>query len=120
MRHFQAAALAIDLYPWIRAIELDVLDKGARIDENLAAPALPFDALQHVLLRLYIPGVVVLPSLNHGARGGGRISSPFQLHGVEEGPVGHVVVRIDLIEDHVPRLEVEDSIRSCAHGLEVV
>src|SRR5919198_3669387 len=104
MRHLQAAALAIDLYPRIRAIELDVLDKGSRKDENLAAPALPFDALQHVLLRLYIPGVVVLPSLNHGARGGGRISSPFQLHGVEKGAVGPGGVRIGLIQDHGSRV----------------
>src|SRR5262249_2996573 len=51
---------------------------------------------------------------------GGGISTPLQLHCVKEGTVGDMIVRIDLVERYIPRLEVDKLVGSRAHRREVV
>src|SRR5215468_9387325 len=68
----------------------------------------------------HLRGVVVLAGLQHGARGGHRIPSAFDLDGVEEGAAGHMVVGIDLALEQIAGLELDEAIGPGAHGLEVV
>ena len=87
-------ALALDLVPRIGDVELDELDVAAGNDVGLALAAL-LHALEHLVLDLQVPGVVVLAGLQHRARRRGGVAAALHLDRVEEGPVRHVVVLVD-------------------------
>src|SRR5262245_2631447 len=97
-----ACALAIDLGPWIGAVELDVLDVAARGDFDAPTPAF-LQTLKDLVLNLQVPRVVVLAGLQHGARGRDGVAAAFHLDRVEVGPVGQVVIRIELAPHEVAR-----------------
>src|SRR5713101_6784254 len=120
MRHLQAAALAIHLGPGVRAIELNVLDSCTRDDPKRPLTPLLFQPLPDVLIDLDVAGEIVLSGLDDGARGRGGIPAPLQFHRTEEGAVGYVIVRVNLIEGHIPRPEADALIRPGAHRLEVI
>src|SRR5216684_6740164 len=90
-----AGALTVNLGPRIGLVELDVCGIGGPTQNDPALAAL-LQAAQDVVLDRHTPGVVVLPGLEHGAGGRGRVATPLELQRVEEGAVGHVVPRIDL------------------------
>jgi hypothetical protein len=120
MGHLHAAALAIHLGPGVRAIEPNVLDLCIGHIAEQALTPLVFQPLPDVLIDLDVPGEIELPGLDHGACDGGGIAAAFQLDGVEEGAVGHVIVRVDLKERHIPWLEFDDVVWPGAHGLQIV
>ena len=70
--------------------------------------------------RREIPGEVERPGLEHGAGGGGGIPPALQLHRVKEGAVGDVIVRIDLEERHISRLEFHELVRPRADRFEII
>jgi hypothetical protein len=85
----RARALAVDLVPGIRVVELDVLDVAGQGDVDSALAAL-LQALQDVVLDLHVPRVVVLAGLEDRARRRRRVAAALQLDRVEEGPVRDV------------------------------
>ena len=86
MLGLDAGALAVDLVPGIGDRELDEFDVAALHDMG-AALAAGLHALEHLVLDLQVPGVVVLAGLQHGARGRDGIAAAFHLDRVEEGAV---------------------------------
>jgi hypothetical protein len=83
MFSLDAGSLAIDLGPWVRAIELDMLDGSAIRDRD---PSLaPFlEPLQDLVLNLHVPGVVVFARLQDSTGGRYRIAATLHLDPVEE------------------------------------
>src|SRR4030095_10992143 len=120
MGRLDAAALAIHLGPRVSTIEPNMLDTRAREHPKRALATLLFQPLHDVLIDLGVPGEIELARLEHSSRCGDGISASLQLHRVEEGPVGHVIVRIDLVAHHIPRLEFDDLVRPRAYRLEVI
>ena len=118
MRGLEAGPLAVHLAPGIGEVELDVLDAAGRIDLGAALAAL-LEAAEDVVLDLHVPGEVVLAGLQHRPRRRGGVAPALHLEGVEEGPVGHVVARVELAAHDVARLEVDEAVGAGADRLEV-
>src|SRR6266478_969328 len=93
MLGLDAGALAVDLRPGIRVVELDVLDVAAGHDVGLALAAL-LQALENLVLDLEVPRVVELARLDDGTRGRDRVAAALHLDGVEEGTVRQVIGRV--------------------------
>ena len=89
---------------------------GVIDDPALAALLQP---LQDLVLDLQVPGEVVLAGLQHRARRRDGVAAALHLDGVEERPVGLVVVRVDHARHHVARLEVLELVGAGADRLEV-
>jgi hypothetical protein len=73
---------------------------------------IPFDAMER-------------PGLEHGPCRRRRIPSPLQLNGIKEGSVWYVsvwyvIAGIDLIEGHIPWLEVSDLVGPGTDRFEVI
>ena len=118
MLGLDAGALAVDLGPGIRVVELDVLDVAAGHDVGLALAAL-LHAFENLVLDLEIPGVVELTRLDDGACGRDRVASALHLDCVEEGAIRQVIAREELALDHVAGFEVDEPIGSGADRLEI-
>ena len=84
MNGLDTGALAIHFDPRVGRVELNVLDAASRCDNNCALSAC-FEAFQHFVLDLHIPGVVVLAGLQHGSCRGDGITTPLELDGIEIG-----------------------------------
>jgi hypothetical protein len=82
-----AGALAIYFDPRVGRVELNMLDAAARSDNNCAFSTC-FEAFQHLVLDLHIPGVVVFPGLQHGSCRRDRITTTLELDGIEIGAIG--------------------------------
>ena len=74
---------------------------------------------QDIVLDLHVPGVVELGRLQDGPGGGGGVAAALHLDPVEEGPVRHVVIGIDLAPDGVAWLEIHEPEGAGADRLEV-
>jgi hypothetical protein len=111
-------ALAVDLAPGIRVVELDVLGVAGGPDDDAALAAL-LEASQDVVLDLQVPRVVVLAGLQDGARRGRGIAAAFHLDGVEERAVGHVIGRVELAAHGIAGLELDEPISAGADGTQV-
>src|SRR2546427_383681 len=114
----EAGALAVDVFPRIGVVELDVLDVAARCDVGLA-PAALLHALEVLVLDLQVPGEVVLAGLDDGAGGRVGVAAALHLDGVEVRAVGHVIGRVQFALDEVARLEVGEPVGPGAHRLQV-
>src|SRR5260370_9643305 len=109
MPGLRTRALAVDLSPWIGAVDLDVLHVAAPIDLN--APFARFlQALQDLVLDLDVPRKIVLGGLQHGAGSRDGVAAALDLDRVEVRPVWHVVVAIELSLDQVARVEGDEPI----------
>ncbi len=118
MRRLDAGALAVDLGPGVGEVALHVLDAAS--DPEVDAPfSRLLQAKQDVVLDLHVPGVVELARLEHGPCCGHGVAAALHLQRIEEGPIGHVVVRVQLAAHDVAGLEVHEAIRPGADGFEV-
>ena len=95
-----------------------MLDVAALHDVDAAAPGL-LQPLEDLVLDLQVPGVVELSGLQDGPGRRGGVTAALHLDGVEEGPVGHMVARVQLAADDVARLEVDEPVGPGADRLEV-
>src|SRR5262245_14093464 len=118
MGRLHARALPIDLLPRIGEVALNVLDVAAGHYVHATAAA-PLETVEDIVLDLEIPRVVVLPGLQDGAGGGGRVAPAFQFEGVKERPVWHVVGRVQFRTNRVTRLEVHAAVGAGTNRLEV-
>src|SRR4030095_9047922 len=118
MRGLETRPLAIDFFPRVGLVELNVfgIARGPDLDPPFAAL---LKASEDVVLDLQVPGVVVFAGLEHGPGGRGRIATTLHLDGVEKGPVGHVVGLVDLSAHEIARLELHELERPGAHGLDI-
>src|SRR5262249_27700870 len=110
--------LAFHLGPRIGRVDLDVLDVAAGDDIGSALAAL-LEALEDLVLDLHVPGVVVLAGLDDRTRRADSVPATLPFDLIEEGPVGHVIVLVDLAADDVAGLEIDELERSGTDGLEV-
>src|SRR5262249_53295571 len=115
----EAAAFAIHLGPGIGKVDLNVLNTRTRRDQHFPFPT-AFQSSEHLVLYLHIPGKVEFASLEDSPRCRRGIATALQLYRVKEGPVGHVVLCIHLVQHHVTGLEFPNLVWSCPHRLEVV
>src|SRR5881397_2816376 len=107
MGHLDTAALAVDFGRGVRAIELYVPEPRTRCEEKRALAPMLFEPRHDVLIQpRQAPGKVELAGLDHRPGGGSEIPPALQLHRVKEGAVGDVIVLMNLVERHVPRLKV--------------
>ncbi len=113
-----AAPFAVDLGERIGRVELDELYVTAWHDVHFALAA-RFHALEHFVLNLQVPRVVVLARLQYGTRGRGRVAAAFHLDGIEERAVRHVVIHVDFAAHDVARLEVNEFVRPGTDRLEI-
>ena len=95
-----------------------MLDVAAQDDVDAPLAAL-LEPQEDVVLDLHVPGVVELGGLDDRSRGRGSVAAALELEGVEERPVGHVVRRVELTAHDVTRLEIHETERPGADGLEV-
>src|SRR5262249_10528459 len=102
MRFLQATALALYLGPGISKVDLAVLDPRTRREHPLAFPT-AFQPAQPLVLDLHIPGKVEFTGLQDSPCCRRGIAAPLQLYRVKKRPVGHVVLRINLIQRHITR-----------------
>src|ERR1700726_49233 len=102
-------ALAVDLGPWIGAVELDVLDGAPRIDHDMASAAL-LQPLEDLVLDLDVPGVIVLAGLQHGAGSRDRVAAPLHFNSVEVWTIGAMIGGIELSLDEVARIELQEAV----------
>src|SRR6266699_1822444 len=100
MFSFDRGSLAVDLYIGIAEIKEDGLNIGTHRINGLALASV-FEAQQHLVFDLDIPGEVVLSGLNDGSRCRDGIAAALHLDTVEIGPIGHVIVRVELATDKV-------------------
>ena len=114
-----ARALAVDLRPRIRLVELHVCDAPTEGDQDLALAALLEPQEYVVLDGADLRRVVVLAGLEHGACCRDRVAAALDLQGVEERPVGHVIARIELGLEQIAGLKIDEAIWARADGLEV-
>ena len=120
MGALHARALAVDLRPRVRLVELDVADAPAERDANRALAA-ALETLQHVVLDAAdLRRVVVFAGLEHGARRRGGVTAALDLDRVEERPVGDVIGGIDLGLEDVARLEIDEPVRTGPDRFEIV
>ena len=96
MWFLQAAALTIHLGPGIGKVHLDMLNTRTGRDQHFAFPT-AFQPAEHLVLHLHVPGKVEFTGLENSPRRRRGIATALQLYRVKEGPVGHMVVRIDLV-----------------------
>ncbi len=113
-----ARAFAVDLVPRIRDAQLHKLDVSAGYD--VGAPlAASLHSLQHLILDLQVPRIVVLAGLQDRARRRGGVPAALHFDRIEERAVWHVVVGVDLAAHHVARLEIDELVRPGANRLQV-
>ena len=110
--------LTVNFGPRIGQVELNELDVAAWGDGCFALAAL-LQAKQQLVFDLQVPSVVVLARLQNSTRRRHGIPAAFHLDGVKVRPIGFVVARVDHAAQHVTRLEVQEFVGACAHGLEV-
>jgi hypothetical protein len=96
-------------------VQLEVGDPASERDGDLALAAL-LEALEDVVVdRADSRRVVVLAGLEHRARRRDGVAASLDLDRVEEGPVGDVIVGIQLGLEEVARLEVDEPVRARPH-----
>src|SRR6516162_761465 len=111
MYGLDAGPLAVNLYPGIGRVDLDVLDATTGRDDDGTLPG-SLEALQNFVFDLHVPGIVVLTGLEDRACCRDCIPAPLQLYGVKIGPVWLVVCGVSLADDHVARLEIVEPVRT--------
>jgi len=112
-------AFAVDLDPRIGEVQVDRARRAAaqELDPALAAR---LDSLEDVVLDDQRARVVVLPRLEHRARCRRRVAAALQFHGVEMGPVGDVIARVEGRVKEVAGFEVHEGVGPGADGSVVV
>src|SRR5262249_20621025 len=119
MRFLQAATLALHLSPGIGKVDLDMLDTRTGCDQHFAFPT-ALQSAEHLVLHLHVPGKVEFTGLENRTRCRRGITAALQLYRVKEGPIGHVVLRIQLVQRHIAGLKFHNLVWPCPYRLEVV